>query len=71
MFFILKIISHELHFRFCCDILPLFLTQEGLKKWNDESGSRKLMERIKERWFYFKKIELINLKVAIARIVYR
>lgn len=53
------------------DILPLFLTQEGLKKWNDESGSRKLMERIKERWFYFKKIELINLKVAIARIVYR
>ena len=48
-------------------LAQLVLTPEGLSSWNKTSVNSRLIECIKERWFYFKKIEWINFKVKVYR----
>lgn len=47
----------------------LVLSKKGLNVWHSESGVFEIVENIKERWFYFKKVQLIKIKVALAKIL--
>lgn len=52
------------------DLSHLILTEDGLRTWQMDYGIKfKLLSAIEERWMYFKKVQLINIKVAIARII--
>ncbi len=51
------------------EIANLVLLESKIESWNNKS-SRKLIEIIEEKWFYFKKIYWINFKVFIAKHLY-
>lgn len=49
------------------ELTPLILTDKGRELWQTENETYKLIEKLKERWFYFNKIQWINFKVAISK----
>lgn len=51
------------------DLLPLICTPEGEASWNVTSSTDKLLDGLNERWYYFKKVQFINLKVRVASII--
>ena len=52
------------------ELSQLVLTAEGISSWNRTGFNNKFLERMKERWYYFKKIEWINLKVRIYKMLH-
>lgn len=50
-------------------VADMLLTQEGLNSWYESSASAAMKERIRERWYYFKKVQWINFKVIVASII--
>ena len=49
-------------------LASLVLSKNGLNVWHSENEIVEIVENIKERWFYFKKVRLIKIKVSLAKI---
>ncbi|NLG05027.1 MAG: hypothetical protein GX567_14525 [Clostridia bacterium] len=45
------------------------LIEEIRKNWKSSSSAQTLMERIAEHWYYFYKVQLLNWKIKIAKLV--
>lgn len=46
------------------------LIAEERAKWADASAAGLIRQRLEERWFYFKHVQMINIKVALARLFF-
>lgn len=52
-------------------IANMVLLEDERTKWYGGSAMGGLKEKVEERWFYFKKVQFLKLKVAIARMIGR
>lgn len=72
---IYKIEKHSIHVTDNCaetkDIGRYILDQDALESWNSRSGFSSIQEKICERIYYFKKVQLLQLKVKIAKFIHR
>ena len=50
-------------------VADMLLTQDGLTSWYESSAGAALKERIRECWYYFKKVQWINFKVTVAAVI--
>ena len=51
------------------EIANSVLIETEREKWNKQLAVYGIHEKIAERWFYFKKVQFINLKVMVARAI--
>lgn len=51
------------------DIATYVLLETEREKWNKHSAVYSFRAKLAERWFYFKKVQFINLKVTVAKII--
>lgn len=65
--------KHSVHITDSADetraIAAFVLLEPEYEKWNKKTRTNRFLERMKERWFYCKTVRLINLKVAVARVL--
>lgn len=51
------------------ELSQIVFTPEGCKLWKDEKIINSIREQIKERWYYFRNVELLKIKVLIAKFI--
>ena len=62
----LHITDNELETR---EIARILLETKLRKEWLDHSAVNSLSEKIQERWYYFKKVQVIDFKVKVAKLL--